>query len=503
MPRESQRRRLIKYLRRKVGQRQSLLVMQMLCDDDSSSSSGSSSSGSDADDSSSSISSTGGLIFAAAYESSKSKLKFAEMKRYLLPRGKYRKSDETVFINDLDDGVDEEGRRPWMTEDEFKQKYRVTRENLDKIYEKIKDHEVFKNKRGPKQMHPKHQLMVLLNYLGTEGSGANNYRQKSYFRIGRGSTNNARKRARKAILSLSDDYVKWPNEEERKKISDVYKNKFNLPNCVGVIDGTLFPLVFMPQTKDASDYHGRKFQWSLTCVVVSDDQRRIRWYVTGYPGSAHDNRMWRRSPLKRRKGEYFAVFEYIIGDTAFDPSEIMVSAYKCNPGYFEPDDDDECIFNRVISKPRVSSEHVNGMWKGRFPWLRNIPNLIKGKKSLNRVLQYIHCTVILHNLLIELKDEHVKSWSREDDLLSDIADPDRAPSDAEDDMVPEERMLYQGVPVDAPKDWRRETLKYYLRHTQAKFEKERKSRGHDDDDVDMEVLDIEERFEEYFNNLDR
>ena len=47
------------------------------------------------------------------------------------------------------------------------------RRALDHIYEKIKDHEVFKNKRGPKQMDPKYQLMLLLNYLGTEGSGAN------------------------------------------------------------------------------------------------------------------------------------------------------------------------------------------------------------------------------------------------------------------------------------------------------------------------------------------
>ena len=40
------------------------------------------------------------------------------------------------------------------------------RRALDHIYEKIKDHEVFKNKRGPKQMDPKYQLMLLLNYRG-------------------------------------------------------------------------------------------------------------------------------------------------------------------------------------------------------------------------------------------------------------------------------------------------------------------------------------------------
>jgi len=212
MPRVSQRRKFIGRLRRKLEQRSSLLAMGMLCDD------GSSSSGSNDADSSNSIDTTDALIYAAAYVKTQDELKFAEMKRYLLPRGKYRKSNDNVFINDLNDGV-EGGERPWMTEEEFKQKYRVSRDALDHIYEKIKDHNVFKYKRGRKQIDPKHQLMVLLQYLGTEGSGANDPKQRAYFRIGRGSARNNRKRARDAILSLSSEYYYWPDEDERKKVA--------------------------------------------------------------------------------------------------------------------------------------------------------------------------------------------------------------------------------------------------------------------------------------------
>jgi hypothetical protein len=209
--------------------------------------------------------------------------------------------------------------------------------------------------------------------------------------------------------------------------------------------------------------------------------------------------MWRRSPLKNKKEEFFSVYEYIIGDTAFDPSENMVPAYKANPGFNEPEDLDESLLNKVISKPRVSSEHVNGMWKGRFPWLRMIPNRIKDKKSLKDILKYIHCTVILHNLLIEFGDMHMESWAREEDRLSDIANPDRAPSD---EMIQEERMLYSRVPTNAPKDWRRETLKQYLREQHAIFEEQRNARRifeGDDDDVVMEDNHaIEAQFEKYF-----
>lgn len=497
MPRVSQRRRFIDRLRRKVTQRQSLLAMQFLSDD-------SSSSGADDSSSSSSNSTTDALIFAVAYESSKEKLKFAEKKRYLLPRGKYRKSNEEVFKNDLNT-ESAEGERPWMTEEEFKQKYRVGRDALDHIYEQIKDHEVFKNKRGPKQMHPKHQLMVLLQYLGTEGSGANNPRQRAYFHIGRGSTNNVRKRARDAILSLGSKYYYWPDANERKKIAEWFRKECDLPNCVGIVDGTLFPLEFQPETEDFSDYHGRKFQWSLTCLVVSDEKKRIRWYIAGYPGSAHDNRMWRRSPLKLNKAEYFTVLEYIIGDTAFDPSEVMAPAYKALPGCTEPVDPDERLFNKVISKPRVSSEHVNGMWKGRFPWLRMIPMRIKGKKTLKNVLKYIHCTAILHNLLIDYGDQHMECWEREEDKLSDIADPERAPSDDDDDIYTshEELMLNSEVPEDAPKDYRRMTIKEYLRENHANFLVARNDQINalQDDDVDMdENSSIDAVFDDYYYN---
>eukprot|EP01082_Thalassiosira_pseudonana_P009416 g8354.t1 g8354 contig29:332758-333402(+) len=207
-------------------------------------------------------------------------------------------------------------------------------------------------------------MMICSEAREGAGSSASNPKQRAYFHVGNGSVNNSRKRARDAVIhSLGKVFYHWPDENERKNISNCYKMEVSLPNCVGVMDVTLFPLAFQPETEDAADYHGRKFQWSLTCLVVSDQKRRIRWYITGYPSSAHDNRMLRRSPLKVRKEGYFTVYQYIIVDTAFDPSENVVPAYKANPNKTEPDDPDERLLNKVISKPRVSSEHVNGMWK--------------------------------------------------------------------------------------------------------------------------------------------
>ena len=95
----------------------------------------------------------------------------------------------------------------------------------------------------------------------------------------------------------------------------------------------------------------------------------------------------------------------------------------------------------------------------------------------------------------------MSSWEqRGEDKLSDIAVP--SPEDVE--MLPEERMLYQVVSDDAPKDWRRETLKEYLRETHAVFEEERKARGRCEDDggVFMEqYYAIDTKHEEFFNQF--
>ena len=57
------------------------------------------------------------------------------------------------------------------------------------------------------------------------------------------------------------------------------------------MDGTLLPLALEPASDNAADYHGRKFPYSLTVLVINDDKQRIRAYLTGFPGSTHDKRL--------------------------------------------------------------------------------------------------------------------------------------------------------------------------------------------------------------------
>jgi hypothetical protein len=170
-------------------------------------------------------------------------------KKYIFPRKAYRKGlisfDEDLAMSPKSNDDNKLiYARPWLSEMEFRQKYRMTRHSFDHLLQLIKDHPVFstsKNK-GRKQAVPEYQLMCLLKYLGTEGNGAGGLGLRSLFKIGCGTGSLYTTCAMTAVRSLRDKVVFWPDEAEQQEIANRVRRDSCFPNCVGFIDGTLFPL---------------------------------------------------------------------------------------------------------------------------------------------------------------------------------------------------------------------------------------------------------------------
>jgi DDE superfamily endonuclease len=184
----------------------------------------------------------------------------------------------------------------------------------------------------------------------------------------------------------------------------------------------------------------------LSVLIINDDQRMIRYYLSGWPGSSHDNRVWSNTTVCQRPHENFSERQYLLGDSAFENSWYMVFSYKCPKG-MELGRQQE-LFNNALAKPRISAEHTIGMLKGRFPWLRSIRmKITEDNKSLKIILKYIDVRVILHNLLITQKDPVCNKWLK----ATDLQDP-----------LEEYEELNVAVPRHAPKDSRRQQLTNYI-----------------------------------------
>jgi DDE superfamily endonuclease len=184
------------------------------------------------------------------------------------------------------------------------------------------------------------------------------------------------------------------------------------------VDGTLFPLAFEPETEDVPNYSGRKYGYSITATIFCDHKRRIRHYLAGFLGSAHDkNRVFKASKLASNPNLHISPREYCIGNSAFENSRFMVSAIKKPRGESIPKKAHE-KFNEKLARLCIISEHCIGILKGRFPWLRSIHmKITEEKKSLWRILNLLESTVIVHNdVLLEWGEEERNEWIDYDDF---------------------------------------------------------------------------------------
>jgi hypothetical protein len=99
--------------------------------------------------------------------------------------------------------------------------------------------------------------------LGANGSDANVKKLKTWFNILAGTIINSCDRCTTAILSmLESEVISWPDVDERREISSRIKSKYGFPNCIGFLDGTLFPLAH------GEVYHTRKGFYGFHCLMI-------------------------------------------------------------------------------------------------------------------------------------------------------------------------------------------------------------------------------------------
>jgi DDE superfamily endonuclease len=221
------------------------------------------------------------------------------------------------------------------------------------------------------------------------------------------------------ILKHREQVIKWPSIEEWWNISGRIRKAHGFVNCIGLIDGTLFPLAFAPMV-NGKDYYTRKGNYAIKGLVICDDAERITWVEMGWPGSVHDNRVWMNSEIYLGTNKYFDQKEYLLGDSAFSASAVMIPAFK--KGHNSNLSEEKRFFNTKLSKVRSKSKHCIGLLKAHFQHLWGFQRVIKDKQDLDVILRQAMCACILHNLLIDHPvlpdwfDETLEELDQDDEL---------------------------------------------------------------------------------------
>ena len=63
-------------------------------------------------------------------------------------------------------------------------------------------------------------------------------------------------------------------------------------------------------------------------MIICDDTAKITWVEMGWLGSVHDNQVLLNSDVYLSKEKYFNNKEYLLGDSAFSASSVLVPVFK-------------------------------------------------------------------------------------------------------------------------------------------------------------------------------
>lgn len=148
------------------------------------------------------------------------------------------------------------------------------------------------------------------------------------------------------------------------------------------------------------EYLNRKMQHSVNLLGVCTAEKTFTYVFAGFPGSAHDSRVFQHSQLKTEidrepKNLFSSPSYHILGDSAFPLSDHVMVPFK-DYGSLSAK---ELTFNKKLSKTRVVIENTFGILKSRFRKLHYVDC------DIQHIPDIITACCVLHNMCMLEGDE--------------------------------------------------------------------------------------------------
>ncbi|TPX73303.1 hypothetical protein CcCBS67573_g05436 [Chytriomyces confervae] len=297
---------------------------------------------------------------------------------------------------------------------EFRIRMRMNSSSFQFLLSKIRDHPVFRNNLQNLQAPVWIQAAVAVEKMGMFGNSACIGQTAQTLGIGDGTVVLYCRQVVKAILLLQQQFVYWPNAQERRVLSQESEQRWGLS----------FPLIgtgvvfYKQPEKDGEVHFCRKGFYRQNLLLGCDIHRRIRWFQTGYVASMFDSNIFLKSNLWKHPQRYFSEGEYALADSGFTLTEHSIIPYNRGRQQHAINE----AFNERHSGACVCIEHVNGILKGRWGSLCGLRLRAATVQDFEHISNWQICCIILHNIMMELQD----NWTREDGWELDEEDDEFA-----------------------------------------------------------------------------
>ncbi|KAG5863816.1 hypothetical protein JTB14_009371 [Gonioctena quinquepunctata] len=171
------------------------------------------------------------------------------------------------------------------------------------------------------------------------------------------------------------------NEDSRKKKEESRKKKMCKTYQGGNVPDKGLWLAELPS-------NGKSVHMSADLKKAADRK------VVGFPGSAHDSRVFQNSKIfidvedNGMIHKYFFEDYHLVGDKSYPLRKWIMTSYK-DERYL---DERQRYYNTIHSKTRVVVEHTFGILKSRWQILKYI-----NVNSIEKAIQIITASCIMHN----------------------------------------------------------------------------------------------------------
>lgn len=204
-----------------------------------------------------------------------------------------------------------------------------------------------------------------------------------------------------AIARLRPGFIKFPANTQ--EIQQEFFRIAKFPRLLGAIDCTHVPIK-SPGGNNAEEWRNRKSQFSFNVQTVVSAKLKILDIVARWPGAAHDQTIFNNSYIKQRflSGEFGN--SMIVGDKGYENTSYLLTPLQ------NPNTPAEHLYNESQIRSRNVVERTYGVWKNRFPVLSK-----KVLLHLSRVQAVIVACAILHNIAIDMRDDHFENSYQADE----------------------------------------------------------------------------------------
>ncbi|KAJ8948005.1 hypothetical protein NQ318_011893 [Aromia moschata] len=275
---------------------------------------------------------------------------------------------------------------PNYDEETFFMHFRIGRQHVIRFAEQFENSNHYKTQSG---LHGKisslHQVIIFIWFLGHQTSSFRDVADR--FNISISSLHRIITRVTIFFSNLSPQIITWPNENEKQEIEHHFRDQ-GFPHVIGAIDGCHIK-IDKPQT-DPESFINRKGFYSIHMQVVCDHIRKIRDVFIGYPGSVHDARVFRNSPLCANLAEMCGQY-VLLGDSAYPLKANLLVPFKDRGQLTER----QVNYNIQLAKNRYIIEHTFGVLKQKFRQLYHIK-----LRNIQTIVHLIRAACVIHNVCI-------------------------------------------------------------------------------------------------------